>query len=253
MEEQAASLLNVIPATLHDLLLARLDRMAADREVIQLAATIGREFSFELLAASCTLPEADLHRELDKLVKAEILFQKGKADDASYIFKHALLQDAAYRSMLTKKRQTCHQRIAEVLETRFAEVAASQPALLAQHFGEAGLIDKAIEYWLKAGQRSAVASAVPEAIQQFTRGLELVRSLPASPHRDELELQYQMPLGGTLVQAKGYGASEPGAVFARAREICEQLGRRQELGVVLAGMWGWTLVRAEYAEALRLA
>jgi tetratricopeptide (TPR) repeat protein len=249
----AASLLNVIPATLKDLLLARLDRMKADREVIQFAATIGREFSFELLVACCTLKEADLQRELDKLVHAEILFRKGTGADASYIFKHALLQDAAYRSMLTKKRQGCHQRIAEVLETRFAEVAASQPALLAQHFQEAGLIDKAIEWWLKAGQRSAAASAVPEAIQQFQRGLDLVRSLPESVHRDELELQYQMPLGGVLVQAKGYGANEPGEVFAHARGICEKLGRRQELGLVLAGMWGWTLVRAEYPEALRLA
>ncbi len=249
----ASSLLNVIPATLHDLLLARLDRMNADREVIQMAATIGREFSFELLVASCTLPDADLQRELDKLVKAEILFQKGVGIEASYIFKHALLQDAAHRSMLTKKRQACHQRIAEVLETRFPEIAASQPALLAQHFGEAGLTDKAIEWWLKAGQLSAASSAVPEAIQQFQRGLDLVRSLPESVHRDELELQYQMPLGGVLVQAKGYGASEPGEVFAHARGICEKLGRRQELGLVLAGMWGWTLVRAEYPEALRLA
>ena len=249
----SSTLLNVIPATLHDLLLARLDRMNADREVIQFAATIGREFSCELLVASCVLPEAELHRELDKLVKAEILFQKGQGADASYIFKHALLQDAAYRSMLTKKRQATHRRIAEVLESRFPEIATSQPALLAQHFGEAGSTDKAIEYWLKAGQRSAAASAVPEAIQQFHRGLDMVRSLPESTHRDELELQYQMPLGGVLVQAKGYGASEPGEVFTHARGICEKLGRRQELGLVLAGMWGWTLVRAEYPEALRLA
>ena len=250
---EASSLLNVIPATLHDLLLARLDRMDANREVIQFAATIGREFTHELLAAVCSLTAADLDAELDKLVKAEILFQKGTGSAASYIFKHALLQDAAYRSMLTKKRQSCHQRIAEVLEAQFAEIASSQPALLAQHFGEAALTDKAIEYWLKAGQRSAAASAVPEAIQQFHRGLDLVRSLPESIHRDELELQYQMPLGGVLVQAKGYGASEPGQVFTHAREICEKLGRRQELGLVLAGMWGWTLVRAEYPEALRLA
>lgn len=249
----AASLLNVIPATLHDLLLARLDRMSADRDVIQLAATIGREFSFELLSAVWTAPQAELQRELDKLVKAEILFQKGSGAESNYIFKHALLQDAAYRSMLTKKRQSCHHRIAEALEARFPDVVESQPALLAQHFTEAGLSDRAIEYWLRAGRRSAAASAVPEAIEQFHKGLDAVRALPESPRRDELELQFQMPLGGVLVQAKGYGASEPGAVFARARLICEQLGRRQELGLVLAGMWGWTLVRAEYPEALRLA
>ncbi|MGV2338848.1 MAG UNVERIFIED_CONTAM: hypothetical protein LVR18_34135 [Planctomycetaceae bacterium] len=155
--------------------------------------------------------------------------------------------------MLSRRRQACHLRIASVLETQFPEIAAAQPALLAQHFTEAGETEKAIEYWLLAGRLSAAACAVPEAIEQFNRGLQIVRSLSESQRRDELELQYQLPLGGVLVQAKGYGASEPGLVFARARTICEALARRGELGLVLAGMWGWTLVRGEYIEALRLA
>lgn len=249
----SASLPRLIPATLNDLLLARLDRMEANQDVIQLAATIGREFSYRLLAAACGLPEEQLQRELEKLVQAEILFQKGRGTEAAFIFKHALLQDAARGAMLSRRRQACHLRIASVLETQFPEIAAAQPALLAQHFTEAGETEKAIEYWLLAGRLSAAACAVPEAIEQFNRGLQIVRSLPESQRRDELELQYQLPLGGVLVQAKGYGASEPGVVFARARTICEALGRRGELGLVLAGMWGWTLVRGEYIEALRLA
>jgi class 3 adenylate cyclase/tetratricopeptide (TPR) repeat protein len=248
-----ASLPRLIPATLNDLLLSRLDRMEANQEVIQLAATIGREFSYRLLAVACGLPDEQLRRELEKLVQAEILFQKGRGTESAFIFKHALLQDAAHGAMLSRRRQACHLRIAQVLEAEFPEITAAQPALLAQHFTEAGNIERAIEYWLRAGRHSAATCAVPEAIEQFDRGLHLVRLLPESSRRDELELSYQLPLGGVLVQAKGYGAAEPGLVFARARSICESLGRREELGLVLAGMWGWTLVRAEYAEALRLA
>ncbi len=244
----AASLLNVIPATLHDLLLARLDRMAADREVIQLAATIGREFRFELLAASCTLPAADLQQELDKLVKAEILFHKGQAAEASYIFKHALLQDAAYRSMLTKKRQACHQRIGEVLETLFADIAASQPALLAQHFTEAGVTDKAIQYWLKAGQKSQEQSANVAAIQQFERGLALTMTLPASPQRDMLELGLKLPLSGVLMALQGYAAPEVEPIQNRCIEICRQLGEGAPLFPLLNANWEWLFIRGRYAD-----
>jgi class 3 adenylate cyclase/tetratricopeptide (TPR) repeat protein len=250
---ETAALPRIIPATLNDLLLARLDRMEANPEVIQLAATIGREFPYRLLGAVCGLPEEQLQRELDKLVQAEILFQKGRGSEAAYIFKHALLQDAAHGAMLSRRRQACHLRIATVLESEFPETVESQPALLAQHFTEAGETEKAIEYWLRAGRQSAGVCAVPEAIEQFERGLAIVGTLAESSRRDELELAYQLPLGGVLVQAKGYGAAEPGKVFSRARSICEKLGRREELGLVLAGMWGWTLVRAEYSEALRLA
>ena len=244
----AASLLNVIPATLHDLLLARLDRMAADREVIQLAATIGREFSFELLAASCTLPAADLQHELDKLVKAEILFHKGQAAEASYIFKHALLQDAAYRSMLTKKRQACHQRIGEVLETQFADVVNSQPALLAHHFTEAGVTDKAIQYWLKAGQKSQEQSANVEAIRHFERGLALTMTLPPSPQRDMLELGLKLPISGVLMALQGYAAPEVEPVQNRCIEICRNLGDGAPLFPVLCANWEWLFIRGRFAD-----
>ena len=243
----AASLLNVIPATLHDLLLARLDRMDADREVIQLAATIGREFSFELLAASCSLPTADLQRELDKLVKAEILFQKGQGTEAGYIFKHALLQDAAYRSMLTRKRQACHQRIAEVLETRFADIVNSQPALLAHHFTEAGVTDKGIQYWLKAGQRSQEQSANIEAIRHFERGIALTMTLPASAQRDMLELGLKLPLSGVLMALQGYAAPEVEPAQNRCIEICRQLGEGAPLFPLLIANWEWLFIRGRYA------
>ena len=251
-----SSLLNVIPATLHDLLLARLDRMDADREVIQLAATIGREFSFELLAAVADAASVgsgagnirhDLQRELDKLVRAEILFQKGQGAEAGFIFKHALLQDAAYRSMLTKKRQACHQRMAEVLEGRFADIVNSQPALLAHHFTEAGVTDKAIQYWLKAGQKSQEQSANVEAIRHFERGLALTMSLPESPQRDMLELGLKLPLSGVLMALHGYAAPEVEPIQNRCIQICRDLGEGAPLFPLLNANWEWLFIRGRYA------
>ncbi|MFM9963040.1 MAG: protein kinase domain-containing protein [Planctomycetaceae bacterium] len=247
-ENIAALMQNVIPATLHDLLLARLDRMASNREVIQLAATIGREFTFELLAASTTMPPDELRAELDKLVHAEILFQKGQAESASYIFKHALLQDAAYRSMLSKKRQQCHRRIAESLEARFPDVVASQPDLLAQHFTEAGDTAKAIEYWLKAGQRSQEQSANREAIEQFNRGLSLVMTLPESPQRDVQEMTFKLPLSAVLMGAKGYSAPEVEPLHDRCIDICRRLGEGAPLFPILIGKWGWTFIAGRFEE-----
>lgn len=243
-----ASLLNVIPATLHDLLLSRLDRMEANREVIQLAATIGREFSFELLSAACSLPEQELHTELFKLVKAEILFQKGQGSDAVYIFKHALLQDAAYRSILTRKRQACHHSIANELESGFPDISNSQPALLAHHFTEAGVTDKAIQYWLKAGQKSQEQSANVEAIGHFHRGIELTMTLPESPQRDTLELGLKLPLSGVLMAVQGYAAPDVEPVQNRCIEICRKLGEDAPLFPVLAANWEWLFIRGRFAD-----
>ena len=238
----AASLLNVIPATLQDLLLSRLDRMAANREVIQFAATIGREFGFRLLAASCTLPEDQLQQELDKLVKAEILFQKGQGTAAGYIFKHALLQDAAYRSMLTKKRQACHLRIAEVLEQQFPETAKAQPELLAQHLTEAGAMRRAVDYWLKAGQKAQAGFANLGAIEHFRKGLQAVAALPESPERDGCELGLQGPLATVLLAARGYAHDEPGQVLERARELAIRLNNVGALFFISWGMWARSLI-----------
>ncbi len=241
----SSSLLKIIPSTLHDLLLSRLDRMAADREVIQLASTIGREFGFGLLSASCTLPEGQLQIELDKLVKAEILFKKGEAAEAIYIFKHALLQDAAYRSMLTKRRQACHQRIAEVIESRFEGIVKSQPALLAHHFNEAGNFDKASQYWLKAGQKSQLQSANVEAISQLTQGLKILQTLPESPRRDQLELAFQTALSPVLMAARGWSAPEVGTAIERAQQLCSKYGTLEDQFFVKWGLWGWRVIRAD--------
>ncbi len=241
----SSSLLKIIPSTLHDLLLSRLDRMSADREVIQLASTIGREFGFGLLSAACSLPAAQLQTELDKLVKAEILFKKGDAAEASYIFKHALLQDAAYRSMLTKRRQACHQRIAEVIEAKFDDIVNSQPALLAHHFNEAGDSNKASQYWLKAGQKSQQQSANIEAISQLTQGLKILQTLPESEHRDQLELAFQTALSPVLMAARGWSAPEVGIAIERAQQLCSRYGTLEDQFFVMWGLWGWRVIRAD--------
>ena len=249
--DENSSLLNMIPATLRDLLLSRLDRMSADREVIQLASTIGREFSFGLLSAACTLPEKQLRSELDKLLAAGILFKKGEGSEASYIFKHALLQDAAYRSMLTKRRHACHHDIVEALELRFKDIVDAQPALLAHHYTEAGITEKAIEYWLKAGQKSQEQSANIEAIQHFEKGLALTMTLPESSNRDVLELNLKLPLTGALMAVQGYAAKEVEPVQNRCIEICRQLGEGSPLFLVLFTNWEWLFIRGRFADCFR--
>ncbi len=251
INEENSSLLNVIPATLRDLLLSRLDRMAADREVIQLASTIGREFSFSLLSAACTLPENQLLGELDKLLSAGILFKKGEGSDASYIFNHALLQDAAYRSMLTKRRQSCHQNIAQALELHFTDIVHAQPALLAHHYTEAGITEKAIDYWMKAGQKSQEQSANIEAIQHFEKGLAQTMLLPESSERDVLELNLKLPLTGALMAVQGYAAKEVEPVQNRCIEICRQLGEGSPLFLVMFTNWEWLFIRGRFADCFR--
>ena len=170
-----------IPATLQDLVMARLDRMEGDREVAQLAAVLGREFSYELLAAVANVDEPTLQAELAKLVQAEILYPKGRPPRCTYIFKHALLEDALYNALVKGKRQQFHRRIAEVLEARFPQTAETQPELLAHHFTEAGLTEKAIGYWLKAGLRSRERSAEIEAIGHLTRAWRCWRRWTSRP------------------------------------------------------------------------
>ena len=177
-----------IPATLQDLVMARLDRMEGDREVGQLAAVLGRETSYELLAAVAEADEPALQAELGKLTQAEILYAKGRPPRCTYVFKHALLQDALYNALVKSKRQQFHRRIAEVLEAQFPQTAETQPELLGHHFTEAGLTEKAVDYWLKAGVRSRERSAESEAIGHLTRGLELLETLDDSPERDAREL-----------------------------------------------------------------
>jgi serine/threonine protein kinase/tetratricopeptide (TPR) repeat protein len=234
-----------IPSTLQDLIMARLDRLEGDREIAQLAATIGREFSYELLAAVATLVEPTLQAELTKLVQAEILFQKGRPPKCSYAFKHALLEDALYNSMVKSKRQQFHQRIAEVLEAGFAQTVQTQPELLAHHFTEAGMSAKAVDYWLTAGLRSRQRSAEIEAIGHLTKGRALLETWDPSTQRDSRELELLGPLGVAYVAVRGYAAPEVEPVFRRARELCERVGQPLQLFAIMLGIWEWHTVRGD--------
>ncbi|HEV8712458.1 MAG TPA: adenylate/guanylate cyclase domain-containing protein, partial [Candidatus Binatia bacterium] len=204
-----------IPSTLQDSLMARLDRLSTVKEVAQLGATLGRKFSYELLQAVASMNEASLQQALAKLVEAEVLYQRGLPPQARYLFKHALIQDAAYQSLLKSRRQHYHRQIAQVLEERFSEIKETQPELLAHHYTEAGLTAQAIPYWQKAGQRAAQHSANTEAISHLTKGLELLKTLPDAPERAQQELTLQITLGGPLIATKGYTAAEVERVYAR--------------------------------------
>ncbi|HJR22546.1 MAG TPA: AAA family ATPase [Dongiaceae bacterium] len=234
-----------IPATLQDSLMARLDRLAPAREAAQVGAAIGREFSHELLAAVAQMPERSLKEGLADLIDAGLVFRRGSPPQANYAFKHALVQDAAYATLLRDKRRQLHARIAEVLERMFPGIAEAEPELLALHCAEAGLAEKAVEYWLKAGRSAIERSATAEAIAQLTKGLELLASLPEDVTRWQRELDLQIALGVALMAAKGWAAPETGRVNARARELCDQIGETPLLFPVLYGQWVFHVVRAE--------
>jgi len=242
-----------IPTTLQDSLMARLDRLEAVKEVTQLASTIGREFTYELLQAVTSLDENTLQYELSKLVEAEILYQRGIAPNSIYFFKHALIQDAAYESLLKKKRNHYHQMIATVLEERFPETIETHPEILAHHHTESGLVENAIPYWQKAGQIAIERSANVEAIGHLTKGLELLKTLPDTSERTELELALQVALGSPIRITKGYAAPELEKVYARSQELCEQIGQTPQQFSVLRGLCGFYLARAELIKAHELA
>src|SRR5262249_4787237 len=185
---------------------ARLDRLAEARQIAQLGATLGREFSYDLLHAVAPHREADLQTALAKLVEAEILYQRGIGEQARYFFKHALIQDTAYQSLLKSTRQQYHQQIARVLEERFPDTKETQPELLAHHYTEANFIAQAIPYWQKAGQKAVERSANIEAIGHLTRGLELLKTQPDTPERGQQELMLQLTLGNPITVTKGYAA-----------------------------------------------
>jgi predicted ATPase len=228
-----------IPATLHDSLMARLDRLAAVKAMAQLGATLGREFSYELLQAVSPWDKETLHRGLHQLVAAEFLYQLGLPPQATYRFKHALIQEAAYQSLLRSTRQQYHQHTAQVLESRFPETVETQPELLAQHYTEAGLTDQAIPYWQRAGQRALERSAHVEAIAHLAKGLALLKTLPDIPERTQQELALQITLGAALRATKGGVAPEVEQTYARARELCQQVGETPQLFSVLWGLWAF--------------
>jgi predicted ATPase len=242
-----------IPSTLQDSLMARLDRLASVREIAQLGATIGREFSYDLLQAVSPLDTQLLQNGLRQLVATELVYQRGTPPQSTYFFKHALIQDTAYQSLLKSRRQQLHQQIAQVLEVRFPDTKDTQPELLAHHYTEAGLIAQAIPYWQQAGQQASQHSAYVEAVSHLTRALDLLKTLPESPARARQELSLQTALGISLIPIRGYTVPEVGHLYTRARELCEQLGERAQLFTVLRGLWIFHLIRAEYETAHKLA
>ncbi len=252
LEKGGAEPLHEIPATLHDSLMARLDRLGPAKDVAQIASVIGREFSYELLDAASEIPEGDLQAALAKLADAELIYANGIPPEASYTFKHALIQDAAYEALLKSKRKQLHDRVARVLEKNFADTAQTQPELLAHHYTEAGLAAPAISYWHKAGRRAALGSASNEAVAHLSRELELIKTLPDAPERSELELALQTTLGPVLITTKGYAAPEVGAVYDRALELCQRVENSSQLPVVVFGLFAFYVVRADHEKALSL-
>ena len=230
-----------VPASLHASLMARLDRLGPAREVAQIGAAIGREFSHALLATVAQKSEGELGSALDRLIAAGLLFRQGVPPHATYLLKHALVQDAAYSTLLREPRRALHARIAENLESQFAEIAETQPDLLARHCTEAGLIEKAASLWGKAGQRSLDRSALAEAIEQLMRALDQIATLPSTPARRREEITLQVALTVPLSQVKGYVAPEARAAVERARLLIEQaeaLGEHPPLMLrVLASSW----------------
>ena len=233
-----------VPASLHASLMARLDRLGPAKEVAQIGAAIGREFSHSLLAAVTRKPEAELGSALDRLIEAGLLFRQGSPPHATYLFKHALVQDAAYGTLLREPRRALHARIAETLEGQFAEIAESQPELLARHCTDAGLIEKAARLWGKAGQRSLARSALVEAAEQLTRALDQIATLPGTPVLRREQIKLQVALITPLIHVKGHAAPETKAAAEQARLLIEQAETRGEppedpllLFRVLYGFW----------------
>jgi TOMM system kinase/cyclase fusion protein len=241
-----------IPTTLHDSLMARLDHLAAVKGLAQLGATLGREFPYDLLQAVSPWDEGTLRRGLQQLVEAEFLYQQGLPPQATYRFKHALIQDAAYQSLLRSTRQRHHQHIAQVLEARFPTLCATQPEVLAHHFTEAGLREQAIGYWQQAGQRAIERSANLEAIGHLTTALDVLKTLPDTPERTQHELTLYTALGVPLRATKGFGAPEVGQVYARARALCQQVEETPQLSPVLRGLWEYYELRGELQTAREL-
>ena len=241
-----------IPTTLQDSFASRLDRLAPVRELAQIGAVLGREFSYELIRAVAKLDEPILQAGLQQLGDAEILYQRGVPPEASYSFKHALLQDASYESLLKSKRQQLHTQTAQVMEQQFLETVEIHPELVAHHYTEATLSEQAIPYWQRAGSQAEERSAYIEAIHHLTTGLDLLKMVPESPDRDRQELSLLSALGNPTLATKGFGAPELEANFGRARALCQQVGQTAELIPVLHGLRMFYTMRTELQTAYDL-
>jgi class 3 adenylate cyclase/tetratricopeptide (TPR) repeat protein len=241
-----------VPASLHASLMARLDRLGAAKEVAQIAAIIGREFSHSLLTAVAHFSDAELGAALDALIRSGLLFRQGLPPDATYLFKHALVQDAAYGTLLRTKRIELHARVARVLDQQFLEIKENNPEVLARHYTEGGLAPQAIDYWQRAGNRAAKRSANQEAVAHFRRGRELLDTLPDKAAFADQELQLLIALGPALMTTKSSAAPDIGGVYARAGELARQTGRLADLFPTVWGAWLVAYTSGDFAAAKRL-
>ena len=240
-----------IPSTLQDLLMARLDRLAPVKEVAQIGAAIGRQFPHDLLAAVSPLDEDRLQGALDQLVDAELIFRRGLPPDAIYTFKHALVQDAAYQSMLKSTRAELHRRIAGALEAHFPAIVEGQPETVAHHYAEAGLPDAAV-YWLRAGELAAGRYAHLEAVAHLRRGLGMLGDIADEAKRNRFEIDLQAALGVSLLATKGFAAPETGEAYSRAEQLCEASGETSRLYAIRQGLFNHHLVRGDVELARQL-
>jgi predicted ATPase len=242
-----------IPQTLQDSLMARLDRRAPVREIAQIGAAIGRDFSYSLLRALVGRDETALKHGLDQLEQAGLVFRRGEPPDAAYSFKHVLVRDAAYESLLKSRRQQLHGQIARALEQGFADIVASQPEIVAHHFTQAGLVEPAIDYWLKAGQQAARRSANAEALNHLARGLELLPNIDDPMLRNKSELLLQTSLGHSLRSIKGWSIDSVKHAYTRALQLCKESGFDEHTLPAVFGLWTWNFLRAALGEAQALA
>ena len=252
-EHTAQPALLRVPDTLSDALMERLDRVAPSRKLAQIAAVIGREFSFDLLSAASQIDEDDMRSALSLLEQADIIYRVGISPFVRFAFKHVLLRDAIYDSLLRSKRQQIHADIAAILEHDFPELAENQPEVLAYHYQEAGNHQLAIRCWFKSGQRALTHSANVEAIANFRKALRLLNALPETPERIKQEIDIQLALGIPLIAVRGYASAETREAFSRARTLCLQLGNIPEYFQALFGLWGHSWMSGKNDEALRMA
>jgi predicted ATPase len=238
-----------IPTSLHASLLARLDRLAPTREIAQMGAALGRSFSHELILAVARMQREQVDDALAQLVNAQLIFQRGTPPYAEYTFKDALVQDAAYSTLLRGTRQQLHARIASILESKFPETVAATPEILAGHYTSAGNAAQAVPYWLQAGQAALNRSTLAEAVGHLTKGLGLVQSIPDGASRVELELGLQATLAVVLAGAKGFGVPEVEQAYVRARALCDQVGKTRQFFPVLYGLFLFHWVRGHLETA----
>jgi class 3 adenylate cyclase/predicted ATPase len=242
-----------IPDTLQESLMARLDRLPQVRKIAQLGSVLGREFAYELITGLSTIGDTVLQEGLGQLVEAELLYQRGRPPRAKYIFKHALIQDAAYQSLLKRPRQQYHLQVARLLENRFPDTVEANPELVAHHYTEAGVTEQAVAYWLKAGRHAALKSAYPEAITHLRKGLAMLSTLEETPELARLELAFQRALGPVVVATQGYASPETKQIYYRSRELCQLVGETEDIFPVLFGVYLFELGRAHHQRGLDVA